>query len=259
MEEWVFDDRSDRGGEITARLLNGASLRTFMVPDSSLPSNYPEHMETYNLPHVILNGDFFWGKSDTSHLMVVPGEGMSPRTAFCYTNIGNIFCSYTPENNCISLMSKKRYKTHLWRLRNDYQLIWDSDTDISTDTIREAIENCATFRIAMLDSENVWNIHPVDLPMYYPESKRFVLKTAMDEYPIFFRYPEDTVELLRNYPGFFETKPVGNEHGAIYVEKFVKFCTFYLIESDGTYRNYFDVPRNTVQRYTRLRIFTDSR
>ena len=60
--------------EIIEKLLNGASLRTFMIPDESIPSNYPEHIEAYDLPHVIINGDYFWGKSDTAHLIHTLGS-----------------------------------------------------------------------------------------------------------------------------------------------------------------------------------------
>lgn len=60
--------------------------------------------------------------------------------------------------------------------------------------------------MAFLDSEGVWNVHPVDLPMFELDEKRFILKTVDDEYPLFFRYPETTIEMFRTYRDFFFVK-----------------------------------------------------
>ena len=84
----TYEDKQMTDKEIVEELLNGASLRTFMMPDSSIPSNYPEHIETYDLPHIIINGENFWGKSETAHL-----TSQLRASAFCYTNIDNIFSS----------------------------------------------------------------------------------------------------------------------------------------------------------------------
>src|SRR3972149_3509184 len=139
--------------EIIEKLLNGASLRTFMIPDESIPSNFPEHIETYDLPHIIINGDYFWGKSESAHY-------------------------YNADTNGITFMSKKRYKVHSWVLKENYRLIWDSEVSKSTEEVMKAVELSFKFKIAILDSEDIWNIHPVDLPMYYTHKKTFELKTV---------------------------------------------------------------------------------
>ena len=157
--------------EIIKKLLNGASLRTFMIPDESIPSNYPEHIETYDLPHIIINGEYFWGKSETTHLIHTLGSRDAGVTSFCYTNIGNIFCSYNPKTSGVMFMNKRRYRAHRWYLNDNFRMIWDSEMDNSTEVIRQEIESCSKFKIAMLDSEDIWNIHPVDLPMYYTFNK----------------------------------------------------------------------------------------
>ena len=74
--------------EIVEKLLNGSSLRTVMTPDPSLPSNSPEHIEGFDLPHVIITKDHFWGKSETAHLVHVMGEAKFGEVAFCYANLG---------------------------------------------------------------------------------------------------------------------------------------------------------------------------
>jgi len=246
----TYEDKQMTDKEIVEELLNGASLRTFMMPDSSIPSNYPEHIETYDLPHIIVSGEYFWGKSETAHL-----TSQLRASAFCYTNIDNIFCSYNPMIHKVFFMSKKRYKTHKWYLREDYTLIWDSEKDNPTDSIKKEIESCSKFKIAMLDSEDIWNIHPVDLPMYYLQEGKFELKTVMDEYPIFFRYVEETKKHVSNNSEFLSAKP--DDNMSLGYELFNEFFTFYSLSSDGSYYNYFDVPRGTKQKYKRLKIYVD--
>src|SRR5208283_1156866 len=93
----TYEDREMDDSELVDLILQGASLRTFMIPDSSIPSNYPEHAETYDLPHVIINGKYFWGKSETTHLGYIIGNQEWSLGAFCYTNIEPVFCSYDPD------------------------------------------------------------------------------------------------------------------------------------------------------------------
>lgn len=242
--------------EIIEKLLNGASLRTFMIPDESIPSNYPEHIETYDLPHIVISGDYFWGKSETAHLIHTLGSIDTGVIAFCYTNISNIFGSYNPTTCGIRFMNKKRYKQHSWNLRENYRLIWDSERYDSAKGIRQEIELCSKFKIALLDSEDIWNIHPVDLPMYYTGKEDFDLKTASDFYPILFRYPSEIEKLIDKFSDLFDEKSIDNSK--VLRLEYQKFPTFYSIRSDGTYYNGFDIPRKTIQKYKRLKVFVDS-
>lgn len=243
--------------KIVQRLLDGASLRTFMIPDDAMASNRPEHIETYDLPHVFINGDSFWGKSETTHLGHALGSGKTGEVAFAYTNIGPLFCSYNPFTRGARLMSKKRYKKHEWVLRDHFRLVWDSEKGGATGEIKREIEAASKFKIALLDSEEIWNIHPVDLPMYYSKEGVFEFKTVDDQYPTFFRYPSQTGELLRRYHDFFNHRPEDDESGFIRLGDCPQFYSFYSIRSDGSYYNFFDIPRNTVQRYKRLKVFAD--
>lgn len=242
--------------EIIERLLNGDSLRTFMIPDESIPSNYPEHIESYDLPHIIITMGYFWGKSETSHLSHSLGSSDGGQVAFCYTNINNIFGSYNPTTFDMRFMNKKRYKKHSWYLKEDYRLIWDSEKDSRTENIKREIERVSKFKIAMLDSEGIWNIHPVDLPMYYTAEGNFGLKTVSDFYPILFRYPSKIEKIVNQFSDFFDEKSIDNSK-ALRLE-LQRFPTFYSIHSDGTYYNSFDIPRKTIQKYKRLKVFVDN-
>jgi len=242
--------------DIVGQLIGGASLRTYMIPDGSIPSNSPEHIETYALPHIVIQGDAFWAKSESVHITYYFGDKTHPPCAFCYTNIGDIFCSFTPTCNRGVLMSKKRYRVHEWHLKDNYRLVWDSKKGDSAEIVKKEIERCAKMKIAMLDTEDIWNIHPIELPMYYPEEGMFTLNSAGDPYPIFFRDRETTLGLLQKYAPFFNTKPSDNLSGLMEFNM-EAFCSFYVFRSDGTYFNYYDIPRGTIQPYKRLKVFVE--
>jgi hypothetical protein len=136
-------------------------------------------------------------------------------------------------------------------------LVWDSEKRDAAEEIKKEIESASKFKIALLDSEEIWNIHPVDLPMYYSKEGCFEFKTVADRYPTFFRYPEQTAELLRSYADFFRHRPEDDDPGFVRLSDCPQFYSFYSARSDGSYYNYFDIPRKTVQRYKRLKVFAD--
>lgn len=241
--------------ELIDQLLDGCSLRTLMVPDPALPENAPEHLESYELPHVIVRGELFWAKSATTHLSIADGQPIG-NVSFCYANHGDVFCSFAPGyKDGLYFMPKKRYTVHEWRLRKNFKVIWDSDAGESTEIVGEEIARGATFKIALLDSEDVWNLHPVDLPFYYSEANSFEMKTVSDLYPQFFRQPEEFQDSLRNSEGYdsFLTS-----ESAIVRLSVPDFSTFYSVRSDGSYFNYYDVSRSSRQTYQRLKLFSDS-
>jgi hypothetical protein len=240
-------------------VLAGGSLRTVMIPDPSIPTNRPMHVETYRLPHLVAHDALFWAFSGTAHYPHIFGEPpMCNTTMFCYTNIENMFCSFTKYDSAVMFMSKYRYKKHEWIINNYVnRVLWDSDGCTDVDAIKVAIECGVSFSVAFLDSEGVWNVHPVDLPMFELNEKRFILKTVDDEYPLFFRYPETTIEMFRTHRDFFSSKPNDNTDGCAELRNIPKFTTFYSIFNDGTYYNKLDAARGTTQEYRRLIVFCE--
>ena len=97
--------------ELVQGMLEGLSLRTFMIPDPAMPRNHPEHMESYDLPHVVINGNNFWGKSESAHLLHFSGEKQTELIPFCYTNAAEVFCLFTPAHGRGAYMRKDRYKS----------------------------------------------------------------------------------------------------------------------------------------------------
>jgi hypothetical protein len=102
----------------------------------------------------------------------------------------------------------------------------------------------------MLDSEDIWNVHSIGLPFYFPNSGTFQLNTAVDRYPFAFRSREETTKLRT----VLDQKSRGDARGAYAVEV-PEWLAFYCLNSDGTYYNYYDLPRETTQAYKRLKVF----
>ena len=148
-------------------------------------------------------------------------------------------------------------------------MIWDFDENQTTDIVRKEIELGSKFKVAMLDVEDVWNIHTVDLPMYELETGRFQLNTVLDFYPLLLRYGDSVEHLAGNFKEIVGKSPewVGRTVGNRRVKderemtaqfKAQSFSTFYSLYSDGTYYNYFDIPRGTFKKYKKLKVFTDN-
>jgi len=64
-------------------------------------------------------------------------------------------------------MAKDSYAKHEWRQQHRHGLVWYSSVNATTDSIKKAIEYGSKFTVAMLDGEDIWNIHPVQLPFLY--------------------------------------------------------------------------------------------
>lgn len=245
--------------EVIRKLIDGHSLFSYMTPDDSLPTNRPLHSEGFYLPHIIITGDVFWGMSRTVHFYHRHGSKMSGIAHFGYTNhCKNLFFGYTPTTYEHSFMSLKRYKNHIFVVKDNWKLIWDSKLNNKQQNKRlnDYIKQGLQFKIAMLDSENIWNIHPVDLPMYNINEETFNVKSEFFDYPGIIRNSEAIDTMAEANKTFFSRKPESNKDGILY-SKCMPFRAFYNLSDNGRYYNYYDIPRRSKQNYKRLRIFCE--
>lgn len=228
-----------------------------MVPDDSMLTNRPLHCEGFYLPHIIITGNVFGEMSRTVHFAHT--KDTRGLWYFCYTNHPNgLFFSYYLELHDITLMSTKRYKRHEYIVKDNWNLIWDSEWNEKPAPYRidRLIEQGACFKIAMLDDENIWNIHPVDLPMYHINEGTFNIKTEYFEYAFTMRNTQQINELIKANETFFNTKPESNKDGTL-MGKCLSFHAFYNLFYNGEYYNYYDIPRGIKQRYKRLKVFCE--
>lgn len=125
-----------------------------MVPDDSIPTNRPLHCEGFYLPHIVITDRVFWGMSRTVHYF--RSQDRTGLWHFCYTNHHNgLFFSYYPKVRGITLMSLKRYKRHVFIVKDNWNMIWDSDSNekLRNHRIDRLIERGVRFKIAMLDGD----------------------------------------------------------------------------------------------------------
>jgi len=243
--------------DVIRKLIDGSALYTYMVPDDSIPTNRPLHCEGFYLPHIVITDNVFWAMGRTVHLAHTKDKrGL---WHFCYTNHPHgLFFSYHPEVSGITFMSTKRYKKHKFIVKNNWELIWDSAWNEKPQDYRidRLIKQGVCFKIAMLDDENIWNIHPVDLPMYHISEGTFNIKTEYFEYAFALRNAKGINKLIGENKTFFSTKPESNKEGTL-IGTCAPFHAFYNLFDNGEYYNYYDIPRGSKQRYKRLKIFCE--
>ena len=248
--------------EIIKKLIDGHSLYTYMIPDDTIPTNRPLHCEGFYLPHTLIIDNIFWAMSRSVHVADITSRGIPGIMCnFCYTKgFGGIFCSYSVPTKGVVFMQRSRYKRHEFITKNSWELIWDSDFREThpLSLVHEVIRSGARLKIAMQDTENIWNIHPIDLPMYLIESETLRLKTEYFEYPFVFRTPLAIDHLIQKHEAYFSRKTTSNTEGQLVLDcRNQHFKCFYNLCSDGSYYNLYDIPRKTTQKYRRLKVFCE--
>jgi hypothetical protein len=243
--------------EVIQELIDGRSLYTYMVPDDSIPTNRPLHAQGFCLSNIVVTKDVFWGMSRPGHLEYDHNHVISQSSLFCYTNgFNGIFFHYNPREEGMALMPLSRYKRHEFIVKDNWELIWDSSRKESCpiNDFRNLVKSGTRFKIALLDHEDIWNIHPVDLPMCHLNAEMLVMRTELFSSPEIIRRPAMMQRVVKEYESFFKSRPSSKEEEAIRI-RCNSFNAFFSVSSDGTYYNYYDIPMGSMHEYGRLKIF----
>lgn len=251
--------------EIIEKILSGASLRCVMRPDDEIPTNRPLHDECFDLPHVIINGEEFCAITSRE---IVTKPGVELPIVFYYTHNG-LFGSFSPveveaglvgpkDVLWVSLAPRKRYRKFEWLVRGAYKKIWDSMNMRDIEPVRQAVLRGASLKVAFLDEEEIWNIHPVILPQVACNEKAFLLQTNFIAYPFFIR----NIQVLEGYIDSEGWREYIDGDKLCFTEgrrfKDLPFQAFYHLRNDGTYKSYYDLARgDTVNSYKHLMVFAD--
>ena len=234
-------------------LINGSSLATFMIPDASIPTNKPRHLEGFQLHNIIINKGIFWGFTRNAHGAHVLGQYIikEPNT-FCYSNNDQkVFLSYAFGSEVACWMPLERYEQHEFVLREDYELIWSSDAPENLEPVVQAVQTARPLKMAMLDEDGIWNIRPVDLCMFHTEEKNFLVKSELFYYPIMFRDDNETrttVESVRNHYCKHPQELAVNT-------KVLQYPSLYGCYANSLYYNYYDICRDSRKKYKHLKIY----
>jgi hypothetical protein len=254
--EWK---RSNMKESIIEQLLNGASLACIMTPDETIPGNEPLHDESLDLQHVIIKGKYFWGMTHHGYFAVNAPSG----NFFYFSNFKKLFGTFAPDaamrdlsSNC-NISTTKRYKKFKFINRNRFKLIWDTEGERDFNSVRQAIHEATPLRVALLDAEDVWNLHPVILPQVEKNGGHFVLQTHLAIYPDFFRNQDIFESSWDNIKPYVDDPDVYKKGFMAIKSRF--WIGAYHIKEDGTHKSAYDLGRgNSDNSHKRLKIFVEA-
>ncbi|MFC1821086.1 hypothetical protein ACFL9T_00125 [Thermodesulfobacteriota bacterium] len=83
------------------------------------------------------------------------------------------------------------------------------------------------------------------------------MKTELCQYPMILRMPEALRRFVECNKEFFGRKPKNNDDGTLLLNNAHPFVSYYNLSDDGSYYNFYDIPRGTTQEYKRLKIFCE--
>lgn len=250
-------------------ILSGASIRAVLHPRPDVQFYFPNMIEAFDLCHVILKDDKFFGKTAASHAIASTFGEYDMTTAFSYAYSNHY--SYVVNSNYIEsdarLYNKNVYKKIEFIPVDNHELIWDSNKNTSVNLVKDAITKGRGLKIALLDSEGYWNIHPIHKPSFHIKNNDFELFTDQDAIPDFFRDRErlDLLEevmkgilkksLLEHSPK--NLRDVFDNAGFNLTEP-TFYSTFYTVWSNGEYlRAKSDLDEATPEHYESLKVFAD--
>ncbi len=245
--------------DFLALLLNGGSLSTAMVPDPIFPGNRPEHLESYQLPFILLNQNGFWAISREKHRRLLEqNAGLADRLEhFFFYSAGKqtIFGSGSTRNSRIMMMLIKRYKTFNWCIKSNYQVVWDSqDTASKCVAIREALAQGRDFKV-MIKRNELTSFLPVDLLQVDKDDEHWLLRTQSLHVPsLFLQAPQDEQrDLLDISKGFADddTSHIAERRDEFKVH-------WYLIDSHGQATDYYQGLEQKSDVYERVILYAES-
>ncbi len=242
--------------EFLASLLAGDQV--YVSLSTRKNGELPAKMESHSFEHVIERDGFFWGISSQEpfpNQLITGGYPIGYRS-FCSTDVMEIAALWYEKEHVLQITPSYVYSSFCIKKKYLWDLVWDSTKNLQDiSLISQAVQQGQFFKIAMLDSENVWNIHPVSL-LTFSDNGFFEITTEYVEYPMLFRFPESLLETLNKNKVIFPSTFQEYKGENVFLQNLRGWPSFYTIHSDGSYCDIFDIPRNSLQKYKRLLIFS---
>ena len=251
--------------KLVKQLLSGASLSVILTPDPDVQTDFPAMVETFDLRHIVLSGEKFIGK--TGHTHAVHHEfkpyDLNFSTSYAYTNYANIVINSSYSDNTCRYYHASRYLDVQFVALDDYESVWDSKADQDIKAAETAIQAGRKIKIGLLDSNDIWNFHPVHMPSFYSGKNFLELFTEQDAMPLFFREPESILNLEKTLVEKFqelEKKSQGQIDRVSLLTPQIDgpafYSIYYTIRSDGTYlRGRIVNAQEEPETYQALRIY----
>lgn len=255
--------------EIIDAIMSGASLRLVLHPRNDVQTDFPDMYESFDLRHIILKGQRFFAKTSDSHAIPINfgAYDMTKNFAYAYSNYYSYVINSSHTEVEARIYNKNVYESLEFIPVNNFELIWESANDSDVKPVEDAISTGRRLKIAMLDQDDYWNIHPVHMPSFYIGKNYFELFTDQDAVPVFM-HDEESLELLekqmqqrlkeavrefspRNMREVFDKAGFHSKQPEFY-------STFYTIRSNGEYlRGSTVLTQETPERYETLKVFAE--
>ncbi len=237
------------------KVVEGAGLKSMMIPDPVLPGNRPRHIECYRFPHMLVKDDRIWAMTRHTHVVEREPAGNNYIVGGFGYSIGmhNIFYTLSnngPNSGVISWMPMSRYEKFQWMAEEVWRVAWDSEKPQDIERLRKAVSEGCSMKIHLLDEEDYWNIHPVE-GVRIEDSGSFKIKTEPVNYPMPIRTETETGNLFSEIKRRFE----GDE--VMLKGECQHYTAYYALQPDGSYYNYYDVFRQSAKKYKRLIVFSE--
>ena len=184
-------------------LLNGASLRVVLHPDPEFQTDFPDMIESFSLPHIIIHGGEFIAKTANRHALAYDYRAYDMNSAFsyAYSNFLSYVINCSAAEPFIRLYSTTAYQEIKFVAKNGCETVWEYGSTVSMRRRPRWNERSmpGSLKIALLDQDGLWNIHPVHMPSFYVGRNHFELFTEQDALPIVFRYAADLKKLEKHF------------------------------------------------------------
>ena len=250
-------------------LLSGASLRLVLHPRNDVQTDFPDMYEVFDLRHVILKDDKFFAKTASAHAIPVNFSTYDITTALSYAY--SSYYSYVVNSShtvgSARIYHKNVYESLEFTPVDNFELIWEFGKDTESAAVEKAITEGRQLKIALLDSDGYWNIHPVHMPSFHIGKNYFELFTDQDAIPGFLHNEEALMQLedqmketlkkvMRDYSPR-NMREVFSKVG-FQCEGTEFYSIFYTIRSNGNYlRARTVLKQEDVYHYAALKVFAD--
>ena len=219
-------------------LLNGASLRVVLHPDPEFQTDFPDMIESFSLPHIIIHGGEFIAKTANRHALAYDYRAYDMNSAFsyAYSNFLSYVINCSAAEPFIRLYSTTAYQEIKFVAKNGCETVWEYGVHETTAAVERAIDAGKRLKIALLDQDGLWNIHPVHMPSFYVGRNHFELFTEQDALPIVFRYAADLKKLEKHFlENIKRNKRASILRSALMSENVIFYSCYYTVWPNGEY------------------------
>ncbi|MCW9039107.1 MAG: hypothetical protein OQJ76_01315, partial [Rhodospirillales bacterium] len=174
-------------------LLAAKDLKVILYPDTRR-ENQPD-VEYYDLSHVVIDGDRFWGAFRSVHSsrgLAMGAEAQSEEipqvhegvpSGYAYSNYYRFCINYSYLQNVSRVYEDVAYSKLRFIAAGLFEEVWRRGDALDMSRLYDKVEQGKRFKVIMRDENGFTSIHPVHTPEVYVEKNMFIFDTEADALP----------------------------------------------------------------------------